>query len=176
MRPVNVGRAYNAGGEFNVTYRPSGMFNVRLYANVYDSYLESDLGLNGDRKGYEMWSYSFQLYVWAKLWNKLEINCSANYNSPTQTLFAETYSNYTVNCGLKSDFFDRKLSVFLNASDIFHGNRFGENADSPSLQSSSSTTYNTRYISVGVVFRFGKMELENMARQGGNDTGNMPMQ
>lgn len=176
MRPVNVGRAYNAGGEFNVTYRPSGMFNVRLYANIYDSYLESDLGLNGDRKGYEMWSYSLQLYVWAKLWNKLEINCSANYNSPTQTLFAETYSNNTVNCGLKSDFFDRKLSVFLNASDIFHGNRFGENADSPSLQSSSSTTYNTRYISVGVVFRFGKMELENMARQGGNDTGNMPMQ
>ena len=174
-RPVNVGRAYNAGGEFNVTYRPSGMFNVRLYANVFDSYLETDSDMNGGRKGFEMWSYSFQLYLWAKLWNKLEIDCSANYNSPTQTLFAETISSYTVNCGVKSDFFDRKLSVYINASDIFGSSRFGENASSPNLQSTSTMTYNSRFVSVGVVFRFGKMELENMARQGG-EANSVPMQ
>ena len=36
-RPVNVGRSYMAGGEFNMMYRPNGMFNLRFYANVYNS-------------------------------------------------------------------------------------------------------------------------------------------
>ena len=34
--PVNVGKSSTKGLEANVTYRPTGMFNMRLYANVYD--------------------------------------------------------------------------------------------------------------------------------------------
>jgi hypothetical protein len=112
--------------------------------------------------------------MWAKLWNKLELTASGYYSSPTQSLFSERHGYFGVNAGLRADFFDRKLSVFVNANDIFNSNRFGHSSNSPYMVSNSSYKYNSRSVSVGVTFRFGKMELEQMARQGGNGSQGAP--
>ena len=163
--PTNVGYSYNAGAEASVMYRPNGFFNMRLYANVYDNYYEADYKENSVSSN--MWSYSFRLSVWAKLWNKLEINASGHYRSATQSLYAERKPSYSVNCGLKADFFDRKMSVFLNANDIFNWNKWDNDTNNPYYISHSSFKFNSRSVSVGVTFRFGKMELEKKAQQGG---------
>ena len=170
--PVNVGKSHNAGFEYNMMYRPNGFFNLRFYANLYDSYIYTEY--EGKPYEFDKWSYSFRLNMWAKLWNKLEVTASGYFRSPTQSLFAERQGYYGVNAGLKADFFDRKLSVFVNANDIFNTNSFGESNYSPYVQSDSSYKYNTRSVSVGVTFRFGKMELEQMARQGGGDSQSGP--
>lgn len=168
-RPVNVGKAYHAGSELNVTYRPSAMFNLRFYANLYQSHLETQYDKTDEIKESDMFSYSFRINLWTKLWDKLEVHCSANYSSPTQTLFAERHARYSFNCGLKADFFDRKMTVFLNGMDIFNWNSYGSTSSNPFNQSSYSSRFNSRYISAGVTFRFGKMELERKARQGAED-------
>jgi len=170
--PVNVGRSYTTGLEYNMMYRPSGFFNLRFYANLYDSYIYTIY--EGQPYEFDKWSYSFRLNMWAKLWNKLEVTASGYYSSPTQSLFSERHARYGINAGLKADFFDRKLSVFVNANDIFNWNSFGNTNSSPYVQSISNYRYNSRSVSVGVTFRFGKMELENMARQGGGDATSAP--
>ena len=170
--PVNVGRSHTTGLEYNMMYRPSGFFNLRFYANLYDSYIETEY--NGKPYTSNMWSYSFRLNLWAKLWNKLEVTASGYYNSPTQSLFVERHAYYGINAGLRADFFDRKLSLFVNANDIFNWNSFGRTNDSPYVQSTSNYKYNSRSVAVGVTFRFGKMELEQMARQGGEGSQNAP--
>lgn len=170
--PVNVGRSYNTGFEANVMFRPSGFFNMRFYANLYDSYIETVF--NNQTYTSDMWSYSFRLNMWAKLWNKLEVTASGYYSSPTQSLFQERHARYGINAGLRADFFDRKLSVFVNANDIFNWNSWGMSNSSPYVQSSSSSKYNSRSVSVGVTFRFGKMELEQRARQGADDSQGAP--
>jgi hypothetical protein len=170
--PVNVGRSHTAGLEYNMMYRPSGFFNLRFYANLYNSYIKTEY----DGKPYEFdkWSYSFRLNMWAKLWNKLEVTASGYYSSPTQSLFSERHARYGINAGLRADFFDRKLSVYVNANDIFNWNSWGSTNISPSVQSISNSKYNSRSVSVGVTFRFGKMELEQMARQGEGESGSAP--
>ena len=170
--PVNVGKSHNAGFEYNMMYRPNGFFNLRFYANLYDSYIKTEY--EGHEYENDMWSYSFSMNMWAKLWNKLELTASGYYTSPTQSLFSERHGYYGVNAGLRADFFDRKLSVFVNANDIFNTNRFGHSSNSPYMVSNSSSKYNSRSVSVGVTFRFGKMELEQMARQGGNGSQGAP--
>ena len=170
--PVNVGKSYNTGFEANVMYRPSGFFNLRFYANLYDSYIETQY--EGRPYEFNKWSYSLSLNTWAKLWNKVEVTASGYYSSPTQSLFSEWHSRFGVNAGLKADFFDRKMSVFVNAYDIFNTNSWGETNYSPYVQSTSDAKYNSRSVSVGVTFRFGKMELEQRARQGGNDSQGAP--
>ena len=82
------------------------------------------------------------------------------------SLFSTTASNYSINAGLRCDFFDKKLSVYLNANDIFNWNKWGFNNDSPYLVSHSTYKYNSRTVALGFTLRFGKMELENQARQG----------
>ena len=170
--PVNVGKSHNAGFEYNMMYRPNGFFNLRFYANLYDSYIKTEY--EGHEYESDMWSYSFRLNMWAKLWNKLELTASGYYSSPTQSLFSERQGYFGVNAGLRADFFDRKLSVFVNANDIFNSNRYGHSNYSPYVKSNSSYKYNSRSIAVGVTFRFGKMELEQMAHQGSEGAPSAP--
>ncbi len=171
-KPYNVDNSYNLGFEANVMYRPTGFFNVRLYANVYDSYYSTMF--NGQKVESDMWSYSLRLNVWAKLWNKLEVHASGYYRSATQTLYAQREPSYSINCGLRADFFDKKMSVHLNVNDIFNWNKWDNNTSNPYYISYSSYKFNSRSISAGVTFRFGKMELERRAREGGEDTGGEP--
>jgi outer membrane receptor protein involved in Fe transport len=170
--PVNVGRSHTTGFEYNMMYRPSGFFNLRFYANLYNNHIET--AFEGQGYTFDTWSYSLSMNLWAKLWNKVEVTTSARYSSPTQSLFSEWHSRFSVNAGLKADFFDRKMSVFVNAYDIFNTNRWGESNFSPYVQSTSDGKYNSRSISVGLTFRFGKMELEQRARQGGDEGGSAP--
>ena len=174
--PVNVGRSSRTGLEANVTYRPTAMFNMRLYANVYDYYFETKFNKNGEIIKDNSIVYSVRLNLWTKLWNKLEIHASGNYRSPQQSLFAERHANYSINCGLRADFFDRKMSVHINVNDIFNWNKWDNNVTNPYYQSYSSFKYNSRFISAGLVFRFGKMELERKAQTGGGEMQNPAMQ
>jgi outer membrane receptor protein involved in Fe transport len=170
--PVNVGKSHTTGLEYNMMYRPSGFFNLRFYANLYDSYIYTEY--NGQPYEFNRWSYSFRLNLWAKLWNKLEVTASGYYSSPTQSLFSERKGWYGINAGLRADFFDRKLSVYVNANDIFNWNSWGTTNNSPNVQSTSTYKYNSRSVSVGLTFRFGKMELEQRARQGEGESGSAP--
>ena len=173
--PVNVGKSSRTGLEANVTYRPTAMFNMRLYANVYDYYYETKFAKNGEIVKDNSLVYSMRLNLWTKLWNKLEIHASGNYRSPQKSLFAERQANYSINCGLRADFFDRKMSVHINVNDIFNWNKWDNNTTNPYYVSYSSFKFNSRSISAGLVFRFGKMELERKAQTGGGEMQNPNM-
>ena len=102
------------------------------------------------------------------------MTASGYYSSPTQSLFSERHARYGINAGLRADFFDRRLSVYVNANDIFNWNNWGNTNNSPYVQSTSNSKYNSRSVSVGLTFRFGKMELEQRARQGEGESGSAP--
>lgn len=170
--PVNVGFSSTTGANVNVMFRPNGFFNVRLNAGLYNDFYKTDF--EGQRYSDHLLTYNFSLYAWAKLWNKLEVTLSGYYRSPSRaSIFSNMHAFYAVNCGLKADFFDRMMTVFVNAQDIFNWGRWGESNYSPYVVSNSSTKVNSRFISVGLSFRFGKMELEQKAKQGASESNVM---
>ena len=153
-QPVNLNKYFETGSEFNVTYRPNTKFNVRLDANVFDSYIETFYDKTSDSLiRNEMWAYNLRLSTWAKLWNKLEVHATAYYNSPTQTLFATNQTAYGINCGLRADFFDKRLSLLLNANDIFNWNKEDNYTYNPYYVSYSSYKANSRYVSVEIIYK-----------------------
>lgn len=172
--PYNLGTSWRYGGSLNMTYRPTGFFNVRLYANVYNyGYkLENYYGQNYTN---DKWSWSVRVNAWAKIFNQYQVTLSANYNSPTLSLMSTRGSRYSLNMGVRSDFFKRKLSVFINVQDIFNwGGRYGstsENTNPNFLSSSTNKMLNSRYISAGITLRFGKLELEKDAKDGSSESG-----
>lgn len=175
--PYNMGTSWRYGTSFNMTYRPSGFFNVRLYANVYNygyrmQYMrDGELQVNGDDK----WSWSVRLNAWTKIFDQYMLTMSANYNSPTIGLMSERKARYFLNMGARSDFFNRRLSVFVNVQDIFNwGARYGSGSSNTNpyyLTDSSTKMVNSRYISAGITLRFGKLELEQRAKEGDGETG-----
>ncbi len=164
-RPENIGSSHTEGLEANITYRPTGFLNVRLNASVFN-YAYNYEGFSDNR-----WSWSARVNVWTKLWNKLEVFANAHYSSPRLGLYSMSVANKGVDFGLSSDFFDRKMSVYFNVNDIFGMAEWGENTTAPAYQTTGSTKYDSRFVSLGLTWRIGKMELESKARQGATDTG-----
>ena len=140
--------------------------SIRFNASVYQYH--SEIVFRNDEKiSTDFFNYSFRLVFWAKVWKFLEINASGNYRSKTKTIFLENAPTYSINCGLRSDFWDRKVSVFINVQDIFNWRKFNDNNTNPYYIAYNSRKPISRFVSAGVTFRFGKVELEEKAQTGG---------
>ena len=163
--PDNIGSSHTEGIEANITYRPTGFFNVRFNASLFN------YGYNYNDFSDSKLSYSFRLNVWAKVWNKLEIFANGSYSSPHLGLYTITNPNKRFDFGVSSDFFNRQLSVNLTVNDIFGWAEWGSNTTAPQYQTTGSQRWNTRFVSFGLTWRIGKMELESKARQGATDNG-----
>ena len=166
--PENIGSSHTEGLEANITYRPTGFLNVRLNASVFN------YGYNYQGFADSKVSWSTRLNVWAKLWGWLEVFANAHYSSPRLGLYSMSVANKGVDFGVSSDFFNRKLSVNLNVRDIFGMAQWGNNTTAPSYQTTGSQRYDSRFVSLGLTWRMGKMELESKARQGATESMGTP--
>ncbi len=164
----NIGSSHTEGIEANITYRPSGFFNVRFNASLFN------YGYNYKDFSDSKLSYSFRVNLWAKVWNRLELFANGSYSSPRLGLYSLTNANKRFDFGASSDFFDRKLTVYLNVSDIFGWSEWGSNTTAPQYQTTGTNLFNSRFVSLGLTWRIGKMELESKARQGSADSGSTP--
>ena len=163
--PYNVGSSYKVGIEGNVTYRPVAWLNFRLYANLYRSGYEVDHPKAG-HYATAMTSYSFRLNGWANIAKRIRLNISGNYSSPTQALFVEKQGSYTIDMGLSADFWEKRLSVVLNVTDLFNWNRSLSWNTNPYLLAYSTSHTDSRFINLSLTLRFGKMELRSLAKEG----------
>ena len=166
-QPMNAGHSYRVGADLNATYRLKSFMNIRFYANLYYYHSEFLFRNSDEPQIAQKFNYSFRLNFWAKLWKVLEVNASANYRSPSVSLFTTSKPGYSIDCGLRADLCKRKISVHLNVNDIFNWNKSISTNNNPYYISTSTTKYNSRSINAGITFRFGKMELENQAKEGG---------
>ena len=99
----------------------------------------------------------------AKLVN---VNLSVNYGSPTLSLFTEQQNALTASLGVSATLLEGRLSVRVNASDLFDSNRYRSAVSTPGYASFSSTHSSLRYVTFGVIYRLGKLDLEWQARGG----------
>lgn len=175
-QPYNMGSSYRLGGTVFVTYRPSGFLNIRLYTNIYDYGYRLDQGEKGIHEDSRV-SWSTRLNCWYKIFNRYQIWLTGRYNSSTISLDAERSARYGIDLGVKADFFKRKLSAFISIQDIFNwGKTVGngsKNTNPYMWSTSNSYTLNSRFISAGITFRFGKMELERNNDLGESENSEM---
>ena len=164
--PVNIGSSHTEGIEANIMYRPSGFFNIRLNASVFN------YGFDYDGYKDNKWSWSARVNLWTKVGGWLELFANAHYTSPRLGLYSLTNANKGIDFGASADFFERQLSVNLTVNDIFGMAEFGSNTTAPSYQTTGSSRFDSRFVSVGLTWRIGKMELESKARQGATDMKN----
>lgn len=167
-QPMNIGDSYTAGLDLNVTYRPTAFLNIRFNGSlIYDN---EDFTFRDMHFENSQWSYKFRLNAWAKLWKNYQLFVNAHYGSPTKSIFTTTEARKGVDVGLNADFFDRKMTVNLNIHDIFNMNAWESSNSNPFYTSSGSWKPMSRFVTLGITLRFGKMELASMAQEGAEST------
>ena len=176
--PCNVGDTRRGDLSANIMFRPSGMFNVRLSGGISDGWYRIQVR-PGEWVEDGMVSGNVRLRVWAKLWNRVEVFASGDYSSRGLSpwgLMSISEPRKGLNLGASADFFDRKLSLYLNVNDIFNWNSWGSSAANPYNVSTSDYRWNSRSISFGLTLRFGKMELESRAKTGATEDSGSPQE
>ena len=121
-----------------------------------------------------MLCYSLRLNFWTKVlehtsahwFDGLQLFANAVYRSRTQTLLAEVGPYFTLDCGVSTDLFDRRLSLFLNVADVFGTVRTGSSSLNPYNPSVSESTTESRYVSFGLTWRIGRTEMEAQQTHG----------
>lgn len=163
-QPVNIGNSHTGGFSLNATYRPTAMLNVRLSAHLFNQGYH--LQFRPDEWYDEsLWCGRARLNIWAKIRGKVQLFGTFNYATRRLSLMQYNAPVFTADAGVSADFFKRRLSVYLNVKDIFASNvNQWENAN-PYLVTTGIASSSSRYISLGLTFRFGKLELENQARK-----------
>lgn len=161
----NIGSSKKYGVESNASYRVNAFLQFRIYANLYYSAYQIDhpkTGVLGD----SALTYDLRLNCSAKLFKKVYVNLSGNYTSPTISPFAEKRSNYAIDFSTMADFLDDRLSVTLSVSDLFNWNKTNLANTNPYYVTTESTHRDSRYVTFGVVYRIGKMNLQYRSKSG----------
>ena len=137
--------------------------SIRFYGNLY--YMKSSFQFRDEEQAYKVdnLAYSFRLNFWAKLWKVLEINASANYQSKSVSLFTTVGPRYSIDLGLRAEFWKHRIAIYVNVDDIFDWNRNSTVNDNPYFNYSDTkrVSWQARTLRFGLIFKFGRMELES---------------
>ena len=73
---------------------------------------------------------------------------------------------FNVDFGLSTDLFDRHLSLYFQVNDLFQSYNSHTVSTNPYYAEDYRWSYNSRFVSLGLTWRIGKMDLESKGRQG----------
>ena len=165
--PYNVGKSHKIGIEGNATWRPVAYFNIRLYANLYNNGYNIDYP-TGTQSGNNT-SLNLRISATTKIAKRVNLDISGYYNSPQMMLFGEKQSSINLSLSISGTFLDDRLSAYLKITDPFNWNRSQNWTYAPLYQSYNSHHSDSRFITLGISWRFGKAELEWQAHKGASE-------
>jgi outer membrane receptor protein involved in Fe transport len=162
---TNSGKDVFSGGEFTLTLRPKKYLNIMLNSNLYNKIIEADLGMYKINKN--DFTYDGRATIMLTIKKLYTFQVVAIYKSSNPSIQGSTDPTYFINTTLKADLFKRKLSVRFSVQDVFNWQQEYRKTNTPMLISSNTSKSTTQYFSLGITFRFGKIELESKAKTGG---------
>lgn len=166
-KPFNGVNSRKASLYVYARYRFSANLSVTLSGGAEDDWY-STLVRPDERMEDEMASWNIRLSARARLFKVVWLSASTHYSSRSHGWDALDIDepNFGADLSASADFFNRKLSVYVNVNDIFNTEGWNTSSINPYMPSTDNYKYNSQYISFGVTLRFGKMELGNSRQEG----------
>ena len=159
--PMNIASSYKVGADANITYRPAAWASISLNASLY-------------RQGYavvgepmqEQTSWNLYARLWTKVAKLVNIDANIRYGNPTLGLYRQEKQAVSIGLGASATLLDGRLSLRASVSDLLNNNLSREIITAPTYTSNSSSHVSSRYITFGLTWRIGKLDLEYQARGG----------
>lgn len=159
--PLNIASSYKAGVDANITYRPAAWVNVSLNASIY----RQGYAVNGEPMQ-EMTSWSLYARLWTKIAKLVNLDANISYGNPTLGLYRQEERAVSVGIGASATLFDGHLSLRASISDLFDNNLYSSTVTAPTYLANSSSHTRSRYLTFGLTWRIGKLDLEYQAQGG----------
>jgi len=152
----NLNTDQSGGLELVVSGSIANLFSTQVSVNgFYDQIDASNLGYNIKSSAWS-WSGTFSFNFNITKTTMFQLN--SNYRSLRLTPQGETAPSYAVNCGMRQDIFNERISLVLTASDIFNSMKSKNTLDTPALYDYSVRQRDGRIVYFGVTYHFGKSD------------------
>ena len=159
--PFNIASSYKCGADANFTYRPAAWASLSLNASLY----RQGYAVEGEPMQ-ELTSWNLYARLWAKVAKVVNLDANVSYGTPTLGLYSQTERAVTVGLGASATLCKGRLSLRASVSDLLDNNLYSEAVSAPGYSSSSTSHYSSRYVTFGLTWRIGKLDLEWQAHGG----------
>lgn len=153
--PMNIASSYKAGADANITYRPAAWASLSLNASLY----RQGYAVEGEPMQ-EKTSWNIYARLWTKVAKLINIDANVSYGNPTIGLYREEKKAVSIGLGASTTLFDGRLSLRASISDLLNNNLNSESINAPTYISNSRSHFSSRYITFGLTWRIGKLDLE----------------
>jgi outer membrane receptor protein involved in Fe transport len=149
----NLAHSESGGLELAATVSPWKPLSLNASSNLYYSQISaSNLGYSTARSAYA-WSGKLSAeYDWSKA---TALQLTTNYTARRLTPQGERLPTFVANIGLKHQFPNKKLTVFVAVSDLFDSLKDETRLDTPALHDDFTRRRASRTINAGFVYNFG---------------------
>ncbi len=148
---------------------------VNLYYSKLDgfSYLPEGASQPVTGEAEEDFSWNARMIANFMLPYSISLQVTGNYNSQRVVAQGRREPNYSLDAGIRKSFFDRKLSISLNARDILDSRKWRTITSGAGFEQDSKNWRGGRRIGLTVTYSFGNMKLKNNNKAdagGGSDS------
>lgn len=159
--PKNIVSSYKAGADANITYRPAAWASISLNASLYRSGYAVE-----DEPMQEQTSWNIYARLWTKVAKVVNLDANISYGNPTLSLYTQSQRAVSIGLGASATLLDGRLSLRASISDLLDNNLYSSAVTAPTYAANSSSHYSSRYLTFGLTWRIGKLDLEYQARGG----------
>lgn len=172
---INSGKNIFTGADLTLNWVPKPMYRIMFNMNLFNEDIYADLGDYVVDKDNFTWDSKLIFMLNLGIFR---LNVMGIYRAADQTLTGSVDDIYFINATASADLFNRKLSLRFGMMDVFNMMERNSATNTPTYISLSSSKRKSQYLTFGITFRFGKLELEqkvNPQGAGGGGGGGAPM-
>lgn len=177
----NVAKSQAAGAEFVVKNNFARILDLTTTVNLYYSKLDGFSYLpEGAQdpvtgKTNEDFSWNAKMIANVALPASVSLQVTGGYNSRQLIAQGHRKSNYTVDAGIRKAFLDRKLSLSINARDIFNSRKWKTQTSGEGFEQYAENWRTGRTVGFTLTYSFGNLKpsRNRQQRQESEDSGNM---
>jgi outer membrane cobalamin receptor len=164
----NVGEDYALGGELMIGVDIFKWWHADIMGNLYYYQVKGELyGESFDNTSLN-WGSRFNNYF--KVAEFTNIQLTGNYISPSVSAQGKRYGYYVVNAAVKQEFFKRKLSLTLQARDLFGTAVFESINEGPDFSNYFYAKRNAPLVTLSLSYKINNYKIKRNPTSEGFDT------
>mgnify|MGYP000246166146 CR=1 FL=1 len=159
--PINMNKQENFGSEFILSKSFFRFIRTSLNFSAYQQNLNGYI--DGEFTKSKTFTYTIRFNSFILLPKEFSIQFNGFFNGPQLMANAVRLPFYSINFGIKKDFFNKKFSVSIRASDIFNTMKFRVKTEDKILSGNMEFKRETRIVFVSLSYNF--KETQNIKEQ-----------
>ncbi len=162
---INANRDHSLGIELMANLDITKWWNVNITGNLFRYQLEGKVDGENVTSSSTTWNTNYSTMF--KLGENTRVQLMGFYNGPSNTLQGKRDGSFVINAAIRRDFMKKKLTLSLNARDIFATGKWSFTSEGPSFYTYNRFSREAPVVTLNLSYQINNYR--QASRKGNND-------